>query len=334
LPLTLASTRGDEAHVVLELGMSAPGEIAHLTGIARPEIGIVCAAAAAHLEFFESVDGIADAKCEMFEHLPAGATAVANADDERIFARAKRLVTGRLVTWGRHPEATVRIVAADPVTGADGKGLALSVRILCDHESVDFQLPAIGAHNAHNAAAALAACHAFGLPLAPAAASLVKHFRPAPHRLEVVAVTPQLTVIDDAYNANPSSMAAALETLGVLAAQGTTRPRLALVLGTMHELGPDAADLHRDIGRQAAGLDPELVIATGPLGAHYLEGLGTTRATTMHVADVAAAAPLLETFATPNDRTALMLLKGSRAERLERVIDGLRRGPPHPEGGA
>lgn len=330
LPLTLGLTTGAETHVVLELGMSAAGEIAHLAGIARPDVTIVCAAAAAHLAAFDSVDGIADAKCELFEHQPYGAIAIANADDPRILPRARALIGDGLLTWGRHPDATVRVISAEHMVSASG--VALAVTLTCDNETLQFQLATIGAHNALNAAAAIAACKALGLPLGPAAASLGAHFRTAPHRLEPVSIAPGLTVIDDAYNANPASMVAALDTLDTLASAAPTRPAIALVLGTMHELGPESPALHVDIGRRAAALRPDLVIATGPEAPFILAGLGSAARRSIATPDVAAAIDDLVAFGTAST-PALILLKGSRAERLERVIEPLRTRAAHLEGG-
>jgi UDP-N-acetylmuramoyl-tripeptide--D-alanyl-D-alanine ligase len=328
VPLTLAATTGDEAHVVLEMGMSHPGEIALLANIARPHVAVVTAAAAAHLENFDSVDGIADAKCELFEHLAPDAIAVANADDPRILARARRLAPGRLLTWGRAEDADVRVLSSALTETPAGLGLA--VELSAAGRPLSATLPTIGSHNATNAAAAIAIAIALGLDPAAALASLAEHFRASPHRLDVTRPRAGLTIVDDAYNANPASMLAALDTLPAVAAAAGAE-RLVLVLGTMHELGPDAPAMHAEVGAAAAALQPALIVATGAHAADLARGAAGARVVTASDALSPDALAALHRETAPGAGPTVVLLKGSRAERLERLVTVLAQ---HPTGGA
>ncbi|MGM0576599.1 MAG: UDP-N-acetylmuramoyl-tripeptide--D-alanyl-D-alanine ligase [Myxococcota bacterium] len=312
VPLSLFSMRGDERFMVLELGMSAPGEIASLTRVAMPSVGVVTAATAAHLEFFPDVDAIADAKAELWESLPPGGKAVACADDPRVLERARRIRPRGLITYGLSEEADVRVVAVEQ--GRDG----LTARVASEDDEVTVRLRALGRHNAVNAAGALAVTRVLGLPFARAASSLEEHFEPEAHRL-VVATTPDgLTVLDDCYNANPASARAALATLGEVAAGAAAR---GAVLGSMLELGDRADDLHREVGRAAAEAGVTWLAATGPHADALVEGARSGGVEDVRTAgDAADLVDDLQAFAGP-DRW--LLLKGSRGQRLERLLEPL-----------
>lgn len=312
LPLTLLSTTGDEDFLVLELGMSAPGEIAALTALARPHVGLVTLAAAAHLEFFASVDGIADAKAELYAALAPDAVAVANADDARMFARATALHPRPLVTFGTLAAADVRVAGA--TVTPDG----VRAELVVHGGPVRVDVPALGAHNALNAAAALAVTTALGVDPEAAAASLARHFAPSPHRLALVAAESGLTVLDDCYNANPASTRAALDTLSAVAPRGAV---LGAVLGTMRELGPEAALLHQRVGAHAAVAGVTWLAATGEHAADLAEG-----ARRAGVETILTAADAVELEGAVRDFAAdgrWLLLKGSRGERLERLLDAV-----------
>jgi len=334
VPLTLAGLPGDEAFVVTELGMSAPGEIARLTHLARPDVALVTRAAAAHLAFFPDVDAIADAKAELYEYLAPAGLGVANADDPRVLSRARALLGDRLVTYGRaeapgHPARHVRVI------GAGHAARQLVVELAVGTDSFDVKVSCPGLHHAENVAAALACCLALDLPLRPAAAALAAGFRPARHRMELVNFG-ALTVLDDCYNANPTSTRAALETFADLFAATPLARRLA-VLGSMRELGPTADALHADIGRLAASA-AGTVLSTGPHAEALARGAAAAGATTLSAPDLAALLPSLTDWARSHPDGAV-LLKGSRGERLERALDALShtaspdRPDLHPQGG-
>lgn len=312
LPLTLGATTGREDFLVLELGMSAPGEICELVHIARPDVALVTCAAAAHLEFFESVDNIADAKAELYEHASPHTALVANADDPRMFERARHFANDsrRLLTFGRQ-EADVRVIASRH----DHESGRLHVELDVAGTPIALSLAALGHHQADNAAAALAIVHALGLDVAAAAAALSANFTTPKRRLELVRHGP-LTVLDDCYNASPSSMRASLATFAELA---HTPPRVA-VLGSMLELGKDSDRLHRDVAAMTSGLDA--VFCTGPHAHALAAGARAAGVAEVHEAPdlMALSAPLAAYAGKPG----WVLLKGSRGTRLERAHELLR----------
>ena len=323
LPLSLFALSGDERYVVLELGMSAAGEIDALARIAMPTVGVVTAALVAHLEFFADVDAIADAKAELFRALPPGARAVACADDARVLSRARALRPRGLVTYGEAEGADLRVL--EIAEDAAGTSAVVDAGEAGRHP---IRVAALGRHNAVNAAGALAICHALGLPLARAAEALSSSFRPAAHRLEVRAGRDGLTVLDDAYNANPASTRAALATLAAVARDATA---LGAVLGSMLELGPEADALHEEVGRFAAEQGVTWLAATGVHGEALAAGaraagLADVRA----VADADALVEDARSFAGPG---RWLLLKGSRGEHLERLLAPLGAERSEPGGG-
>jgi UDP-N-acetylmuramoyl-tripeptide--D-alanyl-D-alanine ligase len=309
VPLTLAALDGDEDFVVMELGMSAPGEIARLTHLARPDLGLVTRAEAVHLEFFDSVDQIADAKAELYEHLGPHALAVANADDARMLPRAQAFHDAP-VTFGRAASAAVQIVDAHHTAA----GLAIAIRIA--GKTLDVTVPTLGLHMAENVAAALAAVHTLALDPTRAIAALATAYRPPPHRMALTALG-TVQVLDDCYNANPAATRAALLTFAEVFAKTPRAHRLA-VIGSMRELGPTAEIHHAKLGR-LAGETAATVLATGPHAAS-LSSSATAAGAASHAADDFEA--LRQVFATwlqthPN---GVVLLKGSRGERLERAL--------------
>lgn len=310
LPLTLLATTGDEDFLVLELGMSAPGEIDALTRLARPHVGLVTGAVAAHLEFFPSVDGIADAKGELYYALPKFSTAVANADDARMLSRADKAHGARMLRYGRAEGAEVRLVA----TRTDASGVNADIDVA--GAPVTVKLETLGAHNAHNAAGALAIAKALDLDPRLAATAMSERFRPSAHRLTVVRGAGGLTILDDCYNANPASAVAALRALAEAAPAGAT---LGAVLGTMRELGETAPALHAEVGATAGRLGLSWVAATGAHADDLARGARDAGVeTVLTAADAAELGDAARAFAGAG---RWLLVKGSRGERLERLVD-------------
>jgi len=312
VPLSLLSLTGQESSVVLELGMSAPGEIATLTRIAAPSVGVVTSAVAAHLAFFESVDGIADAKAELLEELPSTGRAVVCADDPRILARGRRLRPDDLLTYGVSDTADVRVTSVSQ----DRSGL--DVTLTLEGRQVQVRVPTLGRHNAVNAAGALAIVHALGHPVEEAATSLSRHFRPSAHRLEVHQTDTGLVILDDCYNANPTSTRAALETLGEIS---EAAPARGAVIGSMLELGPSAEVLHQEIGEDAARVGLHWLGTTGPHAAAVAQGARGAGMKQVYTADDAM--ELLGPIEDFADHGRWLLLKGSRGQRLERLLGPL-----------
>jgi UDP-N-acetylmuramoyl-tripeptide--D-alanyl-D-alanine ligase len=296
--------------MVGEMGLSEPGELSRLSRAFHPDVAALLLVAPAHLEFFPSVDAIADAKAEILEGLRPGGPFVANADDPRVERIASRH-SGPVVRFGLSASnADVR--ARDLAPDSDGSRFRLET----PSGSAAVRLPLPGAHQVANFLAAAAIAFAVGLSADDAAAAAAE-LRPAAHRGEWRRHASGARLYDDAYNANPSSMRAALETL---AASGASR-RIA-VLGDMLQLGAGEEEWHRGIGRLVFGRADRLV-AVGERARWIAEGAveaGLAPAFVERVEDAAAAARLLAGSLEPGD---VALFKASRGMGLERAVDAL-----------
>jgi len=308
LPLTLLRLETRHTAAVLELGMSAAGELRELSDIARPDLAVITNVAPVHLEFFESVDAIARAKAEILEGLAPGGAAVLNGDDPRL-RRIGESRAGRTLWFGRN--------RAFDVSAEAWRGTAFGMRfkLRIGEREVDVALPLGGLPALANFLAAAAAAHALGVD-AEAIAEAALRMRPARHRGEVLRLQGGVTLLDDCYNSNPVAVEAAVATLGMAAGR-----RRVAVLGDMLELGASAAELHRSTGsRIAPGL--EVLAAVGPLAAHFLEGVRAVSgaAALVQFPDAVAAAAALPGILRPGDA---VLVKGSRGAHLESVVDAL-----------
>ncbi|MCF6746549.1 UDP-N-acetylmuramoyl-tripeptide--D-alanyl-D-alanine ligase [Blastococcus sp. KM273128] len=307
LPLTVLSADAGTRFLVLEMGARGPGHIARLCRVARPEVGVVLNVGSAHLGEFGSPDGIAQAKGELVEALPAEGTAVLNADDARVLGMAPR-TRARVLTTGRAEQAAVR--AVDVALDASARA---RFTLVAGGERHPVSLRVVGEHQVANALSAAGAALAVGLEPAAVAAALSGAEPRSRWRMEIDRRADGVTVVNDAYNANPESMRAALAALAGLA--GTRR---IAVLGGMAELGPDADAEHERLGRDAAAAGVDLVVAVGA-DAVGIAG-GATAAgrrageESVHVPDRAAALALLSGVLRPGD---VVLVKASRAHGLE-----------------
>ncbi len=310
LPLTLLRLDEKHRHAVIEMGTSALGEIARLTEIARPDIGVITNVGPAHLETLHGLDGVARAKGELFAGLPAEGIAVVNIDDERV--RSLPLANGvRRLAFGLSPEATVRGSAI-----RQEKSTICFTLTLPDGEA-RVLLRAPGRHNVHNALAAAAAAHALGLGVETIARGL-NLFRPGNGRLVPVTLPCGALLFDDTYNANPASTRAALQVLS----ESNGGQRIA-VLGDMLELGELADDLHFEIGREAAK-HCDLLVVMGEMARQVADGAlagGMDKRAVRIVPDHRSAAALVCDRAGRRDR---VLVKGSRGMKMEKVCAALR----------
>ncbi len=324
LPLTILEATGAETFWVLEMAMRARGEIAYLAEIARPQVGVVTNVAAAHLGRLGSLEEVARAKGEIFHGLAPGGIGILPAGAPLVEAEAAHLPEARKLRFGavhadvtdaRREEADVRILEFVPA-GAAGAVVRLSVK----DSPVVVRLPLAGAHNARNAAAALAVVAALGLPIGPAAAALARTALP-PHRSRVVEVAGR-SILDDCYNANPASMSAALATVAGSIAQPA---RAWAILGDMLELGDEAEALHVALGRELVARRFAGVVAVGPLAAHIARGArqaGLEAGRVVTAAEPAQAAAVVAGWAERGD---WIVVKGSRGGRLERAVEALER---------
>jgi UDP-N-acetylmuramoyl-tripeptide--D-alanyl-D-alanine ligase len=304
LPLSLLAMPRDTEYAVLEMGAGKPGDIGYLAAIARPDIGLVTLIAPAHLARMGSIEGVAETKGALYEALPADGIAIINADDG--FARFFGGLAGarKVLRFGLEQPADV---GADIVEQrVDGSRFVLST----PQGDAEVALPLPGRHNIANALAATAVALALQVPLDTIVAGL-EQVPGVAGRLRRETMAGGWTLIDDSYNANPSSMAAAIDTL--LLAGGERW----LVLGDMAELGADARALHADIGARARERGVDRLFAVGPLGAATVEAFGADGA---HFDDKAT---LIAALQAQLHAGVTCLVKGSRSAGMEQVVAAL-----------
>lgn len=306
VPLTLFRLEPKHVSAVIEMGMNHAGEMTRLANIAHPNAAVLTVIQPEHLEGLGSLEGVARAEAELFRALPANATAVVNVDDPHI-VRESRGLTCKTLTFGREAGAQVRLSAIEKL-GREG----LRVTVTEDGAAQTFRLSFLGEHNAHNATAAFALARALGYSAEECARGL-EAARPYARRLNVVDAPGGVTVLDDCYNANTESVIAALDTVRDLAA--TQQGRAIAVLGDMLELGPGELDEHRKVGAHARG-SVALAAFFGPRSAATKDaaGLGS------HFEQVDALVAWLQPQLREGD---VVLVKGSRGMKLERVVDAL-----------
>ena len=318
LPLSLLELRTRPEMAVVELGMSAPGEIRTLVAIAEPDVRVWTNVGEAHLESFPSVDAIADAKAEILEGADRDACLVMNADDARVVERT-RTFAGRVRSFGIEKPADVWATNVDD-RGLDGMRAKVDIgKAFGDASSVTLEIPLLGRANLANVLAGMAVALDAGVPL-PALVERAATLSPASHRGEVSRLASGVTVLDDAYNANPLAVRRALE---VIASEPHARRRVA-VLGEMLELGPESVRLHEECGRAAVRSKIDVLVTVGKESARALGeaavAAGLPRAAVTHFADSTAAADAVAALVQPGD---VVLVKGSRGVRLERVVERL-----------
>jgi UDP-N-acetylmuramoyl-tripeptide--D-alanyl-D-alanine ligase len=308
VPLTLLRLRAEHRTAVVEMGANHPGEIAALAAIAKPDIGIVTQAGDAHLEGFGTREGVARAKGELFAALGGGGIAVINRDDAYYPLWQQMAGSASAISFGLHEQADVCALSVTPEP-ADAP-LAMRFELRAPGGRVTVRLPLPGRHNVANALAAAAGAIAVGMDLTQIAAGLAQ-VHGVSGRVSWKSSREGARLIDDTYNANPTSMGAALELLAGLGGE-----RIA-VLGDMGELGPESARLHFEVGRKARALGIDALFALGKLARESAGGFGEQARHFESVEDLAAALrPRLATGVT-------VLVKGSRSARMERVVAAL-----------
>lgn len=325
VPLTALRATGETRYLVSEMGARGHGHIAHLAAMVRPAIGAVLNVGVAHLGEFGTREDIAAAKGELLEALPADGLAVLNNDDELVRAMRGR-TSARAVTFGRSGDADVRLTNVR----LDTNGHACFTLSTAD-DSADLLMPLVGEHQAVNAGAAATIALGCGMGFDDIAAGLSAVSPRSRWRMEVSTASDGVTVVNDAYNANPDSMKAALETL---AAMGGRRDggRTFAVLGVMLELGRSSRDEHDALGRLAARLDISHLVVVGDearpihLAASHE---GAWKGESVCVPDVDAAIRHLSSVVSGGD---LVLVKASRAAGLEQIAAALLGELSNPQG--
>lgn len=304
VPLTILSTEADDEILLLELGSNRPGEIAELTALSQPDAAVVTFIGPAHLEGFGTVENVLLEKISIAGGLRQGGTLYLNGDQPELVEKARTLFEGRIITFGTHQGCDI-IGTALRTSGTAGS-------LVIEGIGVDVPLP--GTANLMNVLTVWSVCKDLHVSLSDFA-EVIGRLKPVSMRLEVLKAG-SLTILNDCYNANPASMANALECLGTFAAENR---RLVFIAGTMNELGEQSQVLHRTLGRKAAESGVDLLLCTG-----------------QHAREIEAGAleicPLLpvETFENtellcnnlhktmqPDD---IVLVKGSRAAGLEKAV--------------
>ncbi|MGB7822536.1 MAG: UDP-N-acetylmuramoyl-tripeptide--D-alanyl-D-alanine ligase [Candidatus Sulfotelmatobacter sp.] len=305
LPLMLLKLEPEHDLAVIEMGMSHAGEIRALAKIAQPEIGVVTNVAAVHLEFFDSLAGIARAKYELVESLPGSGTVVLNADDEYV-SQFGRGFKGKVVMYGTRTAADVRAEKIQS-QGAQGTEFDVVVGSVREHAT----LPLVGEHNVLNALAAVAVGLERGLKPSEAIAELYT-LAPADKRGQVLQLG-NITVINDCYNSNPKALEAMVDALAAMRAK-----RRIVVAGEMLELGPAGEEMHRQAGQHVADKKIDVLLGVRGLARSMVEGARQAGTRSEFVASPEEAGEWLAREARDGD---VVLLKASRGVKLEKALE-------------
>ena len=325
VPLTLARFPKDVEFGVFEVGMNHPGEITPLIDMIRPHVAVITTVAPVHLGHFSSVEEIADAKAEIFTGVVPGGTAVLNRDNphfDRLATAAKAAGIDHMVTFGEHPDADARMIK----TVLHGSCSCVQASVLGDE--ITYKLGAPGRHFVDNSLAVLATVKLLGADLALAALSLAETQAPVGRGARCTLHLPSgatATLIDEAYNANPASMRAALALLA------QTRPaekgRRIAVLGDMLELGENAPALHADLLGPIDEAQVDTVYACGPMMAHLWEGLSPKRRGSYAQTSEGLSQTVLGDLRAGD----VIMVKGSLGSKMIPIVDALKHRFPERE---
>ncbi len=309
LPLALIDAPDEADFAIYEMGAGKPGDIAYLTGILTPHVALVNNVACAHLERLGSLMGVAETKGAIYTALPADGVAVINADDAFAEYFAGLAAGRRILRFGL--EASADVTARDLRSDAQGSQFILST----PQGQIAASLPLAGRHNVLNALAAASLALACGVSLATIVHGLAA-CKPVPGRQLARTLANGAVLVDDSYNANPASLAAAIDTLAAAGGEAW------LVLGDMRELGADAQALHADAGRRAKSAGIRRLYTLGPLSAAAAQGFGEgARSFETHVSLLEALRADLRAAVQP--QSLRCLVKGSRGSAMDRIVSGL-----------
>lgn len=306
VPLTIFRVDNTTKNAVVEIGTNAPGEVGRLAAVVRPTIGIITIIAEEHLEGLHSLDGVAGEEGSLLDFIPPDGTAVLNADD-RYFPLLRSRAKCNVVTFGIENKADFR--AENVIFHVAGSSFVLDGRAAT--------VPLIGTHNVYNALGATAIATRLGLPVDEAVRALGE-LKPPHRRLERKRFG-EVEVIDDCYNANPGSVRAAVRALEGL----RNGRRRIFILGKMHELGIESARLHREMGRTVGAARFDLFIAVGSEAGELTAGAVEGGMPVQKIIKFPTTSDLewaVASLLSPGD---LILIKGSRAEGLEKVVDAV-----------
>jgi UDP-N-acetylmuramoyl-tripeptide--D-alanyl-D-alanine ligase len=316
LPLTLLSAPRDVKYLVAEMGMRGLGHISYLCELAQPTIGVITNVGRAHIGEVGSIEGIAKAKSELVRAIQSSGVVVLNADDERVMAM-RELTEATVFTYGFASTADVR--AENLTLSPYG---SYNFDLVYRGERIPASIPMLGEHNVLNALAAAAVGIAVGMEVADISRALTTLKQMSKWRMEVHQIPGNITIINDAYNANPESMTAALETLTAIPATGKTYS----ILGKMHELGNDSDAIHAQIAKLASDLGVTQVVAVGNEATAYgLPDLTTGAKTSAGMSEKSVWLPDFDTacdyIVNEVNSGDILLFKASRAEQFEVLAD-------------
>ena len=315
LPLTLLSAPFDVKYLVAEMGMRGLGHISHLCDLAKPTIGVVTNVGRAHIGEVGSIEAIAEAKSELVSAIPSSGVVVLNADDERVIAM-RTLTEATVFSYGLSDSADVR--AENLHLTAHG---SYNFDLVYRGDRIPASIPMLGEHNVLNALAAAAVGIAVGMEIEDIARALTTLKQMSKWRMEVHQIPGNVTIINDAYNANPESMSAALQTLTAIPATGKSFA----IIGKMHELGTTSDEIHSQVAKLAIELGVARVVAVGELATSYGlpamssevsgdESLGASGQDSVWLPDFVQACDYIVNQVNSGD---ILLFKASRAEQFE-----------------
>jgi len=311
LPLTLLNLTEQQRVVVLEMGTNVPGEIRRLTEIAEPDVGLITNIERVHLEGMGSLEGVREEKGELFRRMKQNGTILVNQDDPRVVDLASEF-RGQKISFGiDHPAE----VMAKKIQLQEAGQSAFT--LIMEGVTLEILLPFLGRHFVPNALSAIAAASLFGIEL-EAVKEALEHLSPSPMRMEVLHTQEGVTLINDAYNANPRSMELALGILSEMKGKG----RGIAVLGDMLELGEYSVEAHQFVGKRVGELSIDLLLALGEEAPVLVESAmrhGLNSESARIVEDHAEAISLLRKRARPGD---WILIKGSRRLGMEKIAEG------------
>jgi len=315
LPLCLLRVERAQTMAVLEMGMSAAGEILKLASIAEPNEGVITNVNPVHLEFFDSIEGIAAAKAELLQGLVEPRVAYLNYDDPRVRAMAAKF-SGKVISYGLEQDATFKAQNVRDL-GLDGTSFTVHTA----EQDQEFVLPLLGQHNVANALAAIAVGISHSLQWNDVRDAIAA-MKPEKKRGEVVKFKEGFAVIDDSYNSNPKALTEMIRFLGRL--KGYSRK--IVVAGEMLELGAASAELHRTCGQEAATSGASFVIGVQGEARSFLDGARDAGIASEHLKfakDSTEAGRMLSEVIKSGD---VVLVKGSRGVKLENVLNALHSG--------
>lgn len=313
LPLTVFRWEKKHDVAVLELGMNASGEIRRLTQVARPDVGLITNITAAHLEKLHSVEGVAQAKGELFEAMDSGSTAIINDEDPWVKKMGAKF-KGRKISFGMQNTSDVKFLHMDS-RGLDDTELKFAV----NSREYKIKVPLPGTHNVMNALGAIAIGVALGIEVDEMLDRLVG-FHPMAMRFERVQLSNGVCLVNDSYNANPQSMRAAFRTVGAAKRAG----RFIAVLGDMLELGEQSETLHQEVGAAAVESGVQVLFVFGNFAGEFskgAQGRGMKKKEVREYDDIDALGKAVEKEARAGD---VILVKGSRGMRMERIVEHLK----------